>query len=151
MIYDKNIHLTFVLIPDADFHKHLEFSKWREWQRCCFMLMRWLWTTYATTDGGCMPEESTLRLEVGTFRPTTRPLGRGEGLEGESINDDLINPTYGMKSPWKSKCMGFWELPGWKTHGDLRRMVCTESSFPRILPLIFHLIVPSYISIKTII
>lgn len=46
-----------------------------------------------------MPEESTLRVEVGTFRPTTRPLGRGEGLEGESINDDLINPTYGMKSP----------------------------------------------------
>ena len=65
------------------------------------MLMEWLWTV--SKDGGWLPMEPTIWLEGWNFQSYPWLLGRGDGLEVESMANDLINHTCEMKPPWKPK------------------------------------------------
>ena len=71
--------------------------------------------------------ESTVRMGtvmVGIFSPTSWPLGRGEGIEVESISSGQCcnQSMYFMKPPWKPKKTGLGELSGRWTCGDAGRM-----------------------------
>ena len=64
---------------------------------CVKLMLGNFWTT--PKDGNWLLRDPTMRLEVRTYSTTPWSPGKGEGLEVESIVNDLINYVSAMKPP----------------------------------------------------
>ena len=75
---------------------------------------------------GCQGNQ--LGGEGWNFQSHPWPLGRTEGLEIESVtNGQWLNHSHLCdEASVKPRRMGFVEIPGWRTDGDVRKVVPTE-------------------------
>lgn len=81
---------------------------------------------------GCLENQSIVWLHVTTglelsVPPSDLPEGdRGWMLNQSPVTSDFFNHACVIKPPITPQRMGFWELLGWWTRGDLGRVVRSE-------------------------